>query len=188
MNLKQEEEPRKPDQDDAQITSMIETVGQLDLDESGGWDFRGTSSGDVFLRRMEEHFGGLLGHDLTTTFLPRPMKIPGLLNLDAPISTVGPSPGESLLSGEFDLPPKNQAHKLSSCALACATALLRIVHVPSFFERLEMVYGKPTEDYDTEDKRFIGLLYSVMAVGAIYNVVEKDGDRQAHYMEAAKEG
>lgn len=188
MKLKREEEKKNGEQSDAQITSMIETIGQLDLDESGGWDFRGTSSGAVFLRRMKEHFGGLLGYDLTTTFLPSPRKIPGLLNLDSPSLAVGSSPGEALLSGVFDLPPKTQAQKLCSCALTCATALLRMVHVPSFFEKLEVVYRKAAEDFDMEDRRFVGLLYSVMAVGSMYNIVEKDVDVQVHYREAAEEG
>lgn len=188
MKLKREEEAQKAEQNEAQITSMIETIGQLDLDECGGWDFRGTSSGAVFLRRMKEHFGGLLGYDLTTTFLPRPRKVPGLLNLDSPGSTVGSSPAEANLSGVFDLPPKKRAHKLSSCALTCATALLRIVHVPSFFEKLEVVYGKSVEDFNVEDRRFLGLLYSVMAVGSMYNNAEEDAGDQVHYREAAEEG
>ena len=47
----------------AQLRSMIESTGQLDIDESGNLDFHGGSSGAVFVRRMREQFGDLLGDD-----------------------------------------------------------------------------------------------------------------------------
>lgn len=184
--LKQEKEEQ---QNASRITSMIKTLGQLDLDERGGWDFRGTSSGAVFLGRMKEHFGGLLGKDpLAKTFLPRPSRTTSLLSLDLPGPAMGSSPGEASLSSVFDLPPKERARQLSSCALTCATALLRIVHVPSFFENFEEIYGKSAEDYNADDKRFLGLLYSVLAVGAMYNIAEEDVDNQVNYTEAVNEG
>lgn len=188
VKVKREQEAQKAEQNETRITSMIETIGQLDLDERGGWDFRGTSSGAVFLRRMTEHFGGVLGYDHPPPFLPRPSKIPGLLNLDSPRSTVGLSPGDAEMSHVFDLPPKQRARQLIDCALTCATALLRIVHVPSFFERFEVVYSKPVDKFDLEDRRFLGLVYSVMAVGAMYNIAEEDPDNQVSYTEAAEEG
>lgn len=190
VKLKREEEAQQnAEQSGSRITSMIETIGQLDFDERGGWDFRGTSSGAVFLGRMKEHFGGLLGNDpTTTTFLPRPSRITSLLSLDPPGLAMSSSPGEANLSSVFDLPPKEQARQLSSCALTCATALLRIVHVPSFFESLEEVYGKLAEDYTADDKKFLGLLYSVLAVGAMYNIAEEDVDNQVNYTEAVNEG
>lgn len=182
------EEAQKAEHDEARIQSMIETIGQLDLDGRGGWDFRGTSSGAVFLRRMKEHFGGLLGYDYSTTFLPRPSQVPGLLNLDSPGSTAGSSPEESDILNVYNLPPKERAHQLSSCALTCATALLRIVHVPTFFEKFEVIYDKPTEEFDVEDKRFLGLLYSVMAVGSMYIIAEEDVENPVSYKEAVEEG
>lgn len=182
------EEAQKAEHDEARIQSMIETIGQLDLDGRGGWDFRGTSSGAVFLRRMKEHFGGLLGYDYSSTFLPRPSQIPGLFSLDSLGSTNGSSPVDSNVFNAYDLPPKEKAHQLSSCALTCATALLRIVHVPSFFEKFEVIYDKPAEEFDVEDKRFLGLLYSVMAVGSMYIIAEEDVDYPVDYKDAVDEG
>lgn len=186
---RREEAHQDIEQNEARITSMIETIGQLDLTEGGGWDFRGTSSGAVFLRRMKEHFGGLLGtNDTTATFLPRPSQVPGLLKLDSPGSTAGSSPGRGDPHHVYDLPPKERARQLTSCALTCATALLRIVHVPSFFERFERIFDKPSIDFDLDDDRFLGLLYAVMAVGAMYNITEEDSGDQDSYKEAAAEG
>lgn len=178
----------KNERKDVQIMSMIETIGQLDLTEGGGWDFRGTSSGAVFLRRMKDHFKGVLGYDYTATFLPRPSQVPGLLKLDSPQSSSASMAPDSRFSSVFNLPPKERARQLSDCALNCATALLRIVHIPSFFENFEILYDKPAESFDTEDKRFLGLLYAVMAVGCIYNIAEEVVDNQVNYKEATEEG
>lgn len=189
VKLKREQEAQKSEHCDTRITSMIETIGQLDLDERGGWDFRGTSSGAVFLRRMKEHFGGVLGFDPSSTILPRPSRIPDLPYLNSSRSTAGSSPGGAESPNAFDLPPQERARQLIVGALTCATALLRIIHVPSFFERFEMIYSKPVDEFDLEDKRFVGLLYSVMAVGAMYNTAEgEDFDNQVSYTQAAEEG
>lgn len=183
-----QENAKEAEQQTAQIMSMIETLGQLDLTEGGGWDFRGTSSGAVFLRRMKDHFRGLLGYDYQTTFLPRPAQVPGLLKLDSPQSTTASTPNDSRSSNVYDLPPKERARQLSYCALSCATALLRIVHLPSFFEKFEELYQKPADTFETEDNRFLGLLYAVMAVGCMYNIAEEDVDNQVNYSEAIEEG
>src|SRR4051794_13309004 len=53
-----DQETKTDESTDAQLRSMVESTGQLDLDESGHWDFHGGSSGTVFVRRMREHFGG----------------------------------------------------------------------------------------------------------------------------------
>ncbi|KAJ4391919.1 Gypsy retrotransposon integrase-like protein 1 [Gnomoniopsis smithogilvyi] len=186
---KRDEAHQTIDQNEARITSMIETIGQLDLDEGGGWDFRGTSSGAVFLRRMKEHFGGLLGNDQSMPFLPRPSHIQGLLKLDPPGSIASPSsPGEADLFNVYDLPSKERAKQLSSSALTCATALLRIVHVPSFSRSMESIYSKSSLEFGVDDNRFLALFYAVMAVGAMYNMTEEDSDDQASYKEAAAEG
>lgn len=186
---KREEVQQDTDPHEARITSMIETIGQLDLDEGGGWDFRGTSSGAVFLKRMKEHFGGLLGNDQTVPFLPRPSRIPGFAKLDSPGSATGvSSPGEDDLFSVYNLPSKERAQHLSSCALTCATALLRIVHVPSFSKKLESIYGKSSVEFDKDDNRFLSLFYAVMAVGAMYNITEEEHADQNSYKEAAAEG
>lgn len=186
---KREEVQQAADPHEARITSMIETIGQLDLDEGGGWDFRGTSSGAVFLKRMKEHFGGLLGNDQSMPFLPQPSRVPGFAKLDSPGSTTSvSSPGEADFFSVYNLPSKERARQLSSCALTCATALLRIVHVPSFLKKLENMYGKASVEFDKEDHRFLALFYAVMAVGAMYNITEEDHADQDNYKEAAAEG
>lgn len=185
---RREEAHQKLGQNEARISSMIETIGYLTLTEGGGWDFRGTSSGAVFLKRMKELFGDLLGLGHTATLLPHPSQVPGLMKLDLPSLAAGSSPGGTDLDHVHDLPSKERARHLCMCALNCATALLRIVHMPSFFDQFERIYNKSSANFDPEDHRFLGLLYAVMAVGAMYNITESDTEDQGGYQEAAAEG
>lgn len=159
------------DAQDAQIMSMIETIGQLDLSDRGEWDFHGTSSSAVFLRRMKEHFKGLLGNDYRTPFLPRPPTRPrGLLRLDSPRSNPSSVWDTSALPNIYELPPQDRVKDLCRYSLECATCLLRIVHVPTFYSRLDRLYELPVNSWGNEENRFLGLMYAVMALGCMYTL------------------
>lgn len=177
------EDAQQAEQNDAQIISMIETIGQLDLDERGGWDFRGTSSGAVFLGRMKDHFRGLLDYDTRTAFLPRPSK-----NESSQFTSMSTSSPDAYSHHVYDLPPKERAHQLCLSALTCATALLRIVHIPSFFDQFDDLFDKPQETFGVDDSRFLGLVYAVMAVGSMYSTAEEDDEHSVDYKQAIEEG
>ncbi|KAI1769169.1 hypothetical protein GGR53DRAFT_517382 [Hypoxylon sp. FL1150] len=166
---------------DAQLHSMIETVGQLDLDERGDYDFQGNSSGTVFFKRMKEHFRSLLGRDYQIPFLPRPPRPAVMATLDSPRPSSGSRMPASHSSGIYDLPPKQRALALCSESLNNATCLLRIVHIPSFYKMLDGLYEKPADSMGKEDKRSLALAYSVMALGSMYNIPEKDGTGATPY-------
>lgn len=174
---------------DAQIMSMIESIGQLELKDSGEWDFHGISSGVVFLRRMKDHFQNLLGNEYSIPFLPRPALPSGLFSLDSPKSNAG-SPWESGSGPSiYNLPPRERVHTLCYYSLDCATCLLRIVHRPTFFEMLDKLYTTPEERWGTEEHRFLGLLYSVLALGCVYNVSQDHvSDVPVTYKTAVEEG
>jgi hypothetical protein len=196
MELKMGAAKEQPGEDgsseDPQIMSMIESIGQLDLKESGEWDFHGISSGAVFLRRMKEYFQTLLGNEYSIPFLPRPALPPGLFSLDSPRPSAV-SPWESSgVSSIYDLPPLDRVRTLCYYSLECATCLLRIVHRPSFNEMVDKLYATPQESWGHEEHRFLGLLYSVLALGCVYNVSQdSDGnasDGQGAYKSAVDEG
>ncbi|TEA12359.1 Activator of stress genes 1 [Colletotrichum sidae] len=174
------------DKEDTQLLSMIESIGQLDLDEKGGWDFHGVSSGAVFLRRMKEHFRGMMGPVTKVPFLPRPERPAGLMNLDSPASGAS-SPFDSTMSTAPELPPKEVARKLCYYSLNCATCLLRVVHVPSFYEMFDRIYEKPYEEYTKEEHRFLGLLFAVLALGCMYANLDENSPPVA-YKESTEEG
>lgn len=174
---------------DPQLRSMIETIGQLDLSEGGEWDFHGTSSGAVFLRRMKQHFRGLLGNDYRTPFLTRPQNRPqGLFNLDSPRSNASSPWDASPLPSLYDLPDKEQARTLCHYAFHCATCLMRVVHIPTFYEMFDKVYDMPPEAFGNEERRFLGLLYSVLALGCMYNISDDDPSNPVTYKAAMEEG
>ncbi|SPQ22487.1 62b7d84b-f356-4b31-960f-ebf1ec94f709 [Thermothielavioides terrestris] len=180
---------QQDDSRDAQIMSMIESIGQLDLKESGEWDFHGGSSGAVFLRRMKEHFQALLGNEYRIPFLPRPALPPGLFSLDSPRSTPGSPWHSPSVSTIYNLPPLDRVRTLCYYSLDCATCLLRVVHRPTFYEMLDKLYATPQESWGHEDHRFLGLLYSVLALGCVYNVSQDHvSEAPVTYKSAVEEG
>lgn len=178
-----------PDKEDAQLLSMIESIGQLELDDQGGWDFHGVSSGAVFLRRMKEHFQGLMGPPGTQLpFLPPKPRRQGSRHHDSPGFSTGSAPWNPASTPHIpELPPREYARKLCYYSLNCATCLTRIVHIPSFYETFDRVYEKPYEALTHEERRFLGLLYAVMAVGCMYDNFDNSGP-QAAYQETVEQG
>ncbi|KAI2626713.1 fungal-specific transcription factor domain-containing protein [Hypoxylon sp. NC1633] len=165
---------------DAQLHSMIETVGHLDLDDKGDYDFHGSSSGSMFFKRMKEHFRSLLGRDYQMPFLPRPPR-PGVATLDSPRPSSGSRASPAFVTNVYDLPPKERALALCSESLNNATCLLRIVHIPSFYKMLDGLYKKSADGFGAEDKRSLALAYSVMALGCMYNIPKDDGSETPPY-------
>ncbi|KAK7935441.1 Activator of stress protein 1 [Apiospora marii] len=154
-----------------QLMSMIPTLGSLDLNDKGDYDFHGVSSGAVFFRRMKDHFRTLLGRDYQVPMHARGRRSGNILGLDSPRSSMTsrwdiPTTSTNI----YDMPPVEVARTLCSYSLNYATCLLRIVHIPSFLAMLEGLYAKPTHEYDREDNKNLALAYSVMALGCMYNV------------------
>lgn len=166
---------------------MIETIGQLDLDEKGDYDFHGISSGAVFFRRMKEHFQISLGRDYQIPYLPPPPRPAGVLKLDSP-GSAGSSPWDSGPPNIYDLPPKARARSLCSSSLRNATCVLRIVHIPSFYETLDGLYDRSPETFGYEDNRNLALMYAVMALGSMYNVAGGEDSSKTPYKAAIEEG
>ncbi|KAI1344308.1 fungal-specific transcription factor domain-containing protein [Xylariaceae sp. FL0016] len=171
---KLKKEQSKPAAVDGQLQSMISTVGQLDLDERGDYDFHGISSGSVFFKRMKEHFRSLLGRDYQVPFMPRPPRPAGVLNLDNPRSASSSPWEQSNVPDIYSLPPKERAVALCSESLDNATCLLRIVHKPSFYKMLDGLYAKPAPAFGKEDNRNLALAYAAMALGCMYNVPDDE--------------
>jgi hypothetical protein len=157
-------ESQEDSEKDAHLRSMIESTGQLDLDERGDWDFHGGSSGAVFLRRMREQFGGLLGGDAKAPFLPRPPRPKS--SFDSPRSM--DSAIETGLPNTSDLPSKENALLLCHCALNRACSLLRFVHGRTFYEMLDRIYETPPENFTDDENRFLPLLYVTLSLGCMF--------------------
>lgn len=174
----------------AQLRSMIESTGQLDIDESGNLDFHGGSSGAVFVRRMREQFGDLLGDDHGGPFLP---KLPRTKTIgpiyDSPRSSSIESPLEAGMPNTIDLPSREAAKVLCQNSLNSACALLRFVHQPTFYKMFNRIYDVPPENFGDEENRFLPLLYVVLALGCMFNrPATGDGHDGSNYQTSISEG
>ncbi|KAI0532128.1 hypothetical protein GGR58DRAFT_491367 [Xylaria digitata] len=173
---------------EGQLQSMISSAGQLDLSESGDYDFHGTSSGSVFFKQMKKHFRTLLGKDYQIPFMPRPPRPSGVTTLDSP-RPVPSSPWATTPNppSTHNLPSKERALALCSESLDNATCLLRIVHKPTFYGMLDSLYEKQGDEFGTEDKRNLALAYAAMALGCMYNVPDNQMTNSPPYKRSIDE-
>lgn len=168
-----------PPPPDIKLTSMINSIGQLDIDDSGSLDFQGNSSGPVFLKKMREQFRGMLDPIAKGPFM-RSDQMSGSLSID-PSSAF---PGRNQFA---ELPAKDVARRLCYYALSCATCLVRIVHIPTFYEKLDRIYEVPYDGLNQDEKRFLALFYAVLALGCMYNNFDESAE-PVSYQAAMEEG
>ncbi len=168
-------DPSSTTDQDSHLQSMIGSTGQLDLDEKGHWDFHGGSSGAVWIKRMREQFGGLLGNaGPGEPFLPRLPQSSAMGRIyDSPKSSTE-SPFEGGLPNTMDLPSRETAKVLCENSLSRACSLLRFVHQPSFYEMFNRIYDTPPDAYGDDEHLFLPLLYSVLALGCMFSSVTED--------------
>ncbi|KAK2923430.1 hypothetical protein FoTM2_016954 [Fusarium oxysporum f. sp. vasinfectum] len=177
-------QPAACDPNDTHLTSMIGSVGQLDLNDEGRWDFYGISSDVAFLGCVEEYFRPMLGPTGKALLLTRAERLPGL---ESPsLSSVGTP--YSAVPSYPELPPKDVARNLCYYSLSCATCLVRIVHVPTFYDQLEKIYDRPLDCLTKEETQYLGLLFSVMALGCMYNNLDDNDPGSMTYRQATEEG
>ena len=172
-------------EEDALLESMVHEAGSLALDDQGHWDFYGYSSGMIFLRRMREQFGDLLGKSEGPGIFMRSSS--SSMRISSPRSSSA-SPLNPGLTNVHDLPAKACARKLCSCALDDAAALLRFVHQPSFYSMFDRVYDTPPEEFTPSDQNFLPLLYSVLALGCLFAKAEESMLQSYGYESAIDQG
>ena len=160
------EKPKSSDdQDEAQLESMVQSTGTIDLDDNGDWDYHGHSSGWLFLRKLRARMGDTLADPRQFPLGRRP-NIPSMMDSSRSASE---SPLDSQLPGALDLPPKDVAKALCRNALDDCCALLRFVHQPTFYSKFEKIYNTDPERYTNTETKFLPLLYMVMAVGCMFS-------------------
>jgi hypothetical protein len=145
------------------LDTMMENSGTLNLDDEGHWEYRGHSSGLIFMQRLRKQFGNLNVPPLRSTRPRAPLPL-----LDSPKSQ-SDSPQDSSLPPLHDLPSKEIAKALCRNSFDHACLLMRFVHEPSFLAMVDRVYDTPPEQYSNEEHTFIPLLYVVIAVGCLFS-------------------
>ncbi|KAK8096185.1 hypothetical protein PG999_014207 [Apiospora kogelbergensis] len=154
---------------------LLEHANQLDRTDTGEYNFHGMSSGAAFLNRITQYLPGLPRYDSRMPFLPQPPRPLSFDQTERPAHMR--SPWLPLL-----------AHDLCEYAFSRASCLLRVVHVPSFWEAFDKLYEERPQRYTLEQQRFVGLLFSAMALGSMYDVDENDPTNPDHYAVAIERG
>ena len=176
-------------EDDAQLQSMVENTGSLDLDPDGHWDYYGHSSGMAFMRRLKDQFAELFVPDprsLGPQFNPRTLAITRLI--DSPTSVASSSFETSSSTLISDLPDRKTCKELCQNALDDACALMRFIHKPSFYEKFDHIFDTDPEHFTNDDMQFMPLLYSVIALGCMFARDEKSGLGEKGYETAIERG
>ena len=171
------------------LESMVDHTGSLDLDDQGNWDYHGQSSGLVYLRCLREQFGDLMGKAegygmpfLKTSKIASPRS-----PINSPQSSMDSSLENSLPNTQ-DLPPRACAILLCENALDDACALMRIVHLPTFWAKFDRAYTLPPDQYRNAETRFLPLLYVVLALGAVFAKAERSHLQRWGYENAIDQG
>jgi len=91
------------------------------------------------------------------------------------MSNDSPSPSNLSIAGSIAgsasvaLPSQEEARILCDSAIIQYSAMLRVVHLPTFYKQMARIYETPTESYTSADTSFLPLLYAVLALGKLYS-------------------
>lgn len=154
---------------DSLLESMVQDTGSLDLDDQGRWDFHGHSSGMVFLQRLRQQFGDMLGQaESINTMMAKPRHYLGqIYAIDSPKSA-SDSPCDHWSSVHIDLPPKDEGMYLCELTMSNACSLMRFMHKPTLFKHFHRIYDTPDSQWGNEEHRYLPLLFALMAVGTMF--------------------
>ena len=171
---------------DALMESMVETTGQLDIDDRGYLDYHGHSSGLSFMRRMRKQYGDLFGEESRSGPFVMPDGMPKIHT--SPKSPTGPFSDDAAPHTLELLPSKAVARTLVSNALDDGCTLIRFVHQPTFYAMMDRLYSRHPDAYGDEENRFLPLLYVVLSFGCLFAKDEHSDLEKAGYVCAITQG
>ena len=150
---------------------MVQDTGTLALDDQGLWDFHGHSSGMVFLQRLRQQFGDMLGQaEGMGSMLAKPRhylpKNWPVVPVESPRS-MSDTPSE-WSSVHADLPPKEQGMYFCELMMGDACSLMRFMHKPTLWKMFHRIYDRPEAEWGNEEHRYLPLLFALMAVGTMF--------------------
>ena len=173
---------------DTVLESMVTNTGSLDLDDEGNWDFSGHSSGRVFLRKVREQFGDLMGQTADSQHAMPFLKYKIISQRTESLKSSADRSQDPNLPNTRDLCKKSCALLLTSNALDDACAILRLVHRPTFDAMLHRVYDTPPEEFGNEENSFLPQLYAVIALGTLFARAEQSELQKFGYDNAFEQG
>ncbi|KAF7515231.1 hypothetical protein G7054_g14681 [Neopestalotiopsis clavispora] len=192
---KRREQPSLSSQTDErllpEIFHGIFDVCQSKIDNKNDNELHGPSPSTVFDKRK-----GYFEPPLSCGYqLPLIARIPdpsGLSLVHQLLSATGhPASRKESLSVVAMLPPKVVARRLCSYSIEYAMSILRVVHVPSFYNMLDKIYDRRAEhygSYGTDEDNELALLYSFLALGSTYNTEAGESLKERPNEVATEEG
>lgn len=163
--------------DDSHLEAMVKATGQLDLDEEGNWDYHGHSSGVSFMSGLRQ-FGEIF--QIPPDASPH-LKYRSMSQAPAsPMSTMSVTDRPNTLGSTTDLPTQDEARLLCNAALVDASAMLRVVHLPTFYTQFDRMYELSPEQYGSAEAGFLPLLFSVLALGKLFARNEEKLDKATY--------
>jgi hypothetical protein len=172
------------DVNDSHLEAMVKATGHLDLDEEGNWDYHGHSSGVSFLSGLRQ-FGEMfrIPADSSPSLKHRSMsQAPS-----SPTSTLSLADSSNAVPTGADLPSKDEAQNLCDAAIIEASAMLRVVHLPTFYKQFDRMFELAPEQYGAAENSFLPLLFAVLALGKLFSKHDSDLDK-ASYETLIEEG
>ncbi len=163
---------------------MVEGTGSLDLDDQGHWDYHGNSSIYIFMRNLRHQFGDL---SVPESRLPYWRNRAKSQLIESP-KTAASSPYDSSVPHTAELPDRMTAMQLCRNTLEDACSLMRFVHKPQFYGKVNRILNTDPDHYTNTDTQFLPLLYVVMAVGCLFAQTEDTTLDTQGYESAMEQG
>ncbi|KAH3996273.1 hypothetical protein HBH98_116410 [Parastagonospora nodorum] len=165
------------DVNDSHLEAMVKATGHLDLDEEGNWDYHGHSSGVSFMSGLRQ-FGEMfqIPADSSPSLKHRSMS----QGPPSPNSTLSLADTSSATPTGADLPPKDEAQALCDAAIVEASAMLRVVHLPTFYKQFDRMWELSPDQYGNAENGFLPLLFAVLALGKLFSKHDSDLDKASY--------
>jgi len=165
------------DGSDSHLEAMVKATGQLDLDEEGNWDYHGHSSGVSFMSGLRQ-FGDMFQIPADSSPLLKHRSMSQAPS--SPTSTQSIADSASTLPTAADLPSKEEAIQLCNYAIIDASAMLRVVHLPTFHKQLDRIYEIPAEQFGNAENSFLPLLFAVLSLGKLFPSNDQHLDKASY--------
>jgi hypothetical protein len=162
---------------DSHLEAMVKATGHLDLDEEGNWDYHGHSSGVSFMSGLRQ-FGEMfqIPADSSPSLKHRSMsQAPS-----SPNSTLSLADSSNAVPTGADLPSKDEAQNLCDAAIVEASAMLRVVHLPTFYKQFDRMFELSPDQYGNAENSFLPLLFAVLALGKLFSKDDGNLDKASY--------
>ncbi|KAH8807378.1 fungal-specific transcription factor domain-containing protein, partial [Xylogone sp. PMI_703] len=146
------------------LETLMEAMGQLDLDDQGNWNYQGHGSTSAFVRGITQRLSDEPASDYCPWRNPPVQQWPNLTTTVCDNEST-----EHQTRDLFPLPSIDVAREMTVTALEDGCALFNFVHQPTFYAMFNRMYSIDMNQYGKDEVTFLPLLYAALAVGYLYS-------------------